>query len=59
MNYERMWLSLKGYLEYLESRGVQQVPPVVVSFQMDVIYDLEDKDDQLENYVVQKQRVGS
>lgn len=49
MNYERMWLSLRGYLEYLESRGVESVSPVVVEHEMDTIYDLEDKDDQIDN----------
>jgi hypothetical protein len=48
-NYERMWCTLKGYLQYLESRGVQSVSPVVVSHEMDTIYDLEDKDDQIDN----------
>jgi hypothetical protein len=47
MNYESMWLSLKGYLQYLESRGVESVSPVVVSDKMDDIYNLEDKDDQI------------
>lgn len=58
ISYERMWLTLKGYLQYLESRGVESISPVVVSHEMDTIYDLEDKDDQLENYVVQTRRLA-
>ena len=49
IDYERRWLMLKAYLQYLESRGVQSVSPVVISHEMDSIDDLEDKDDQLEN----------
>jgi len=49
INYERMWLTLKGYIQYLETRGVAQIPPVAINHTMDMIYDLEDKEDQLEN----------
>lgn len=53
MNYELLWLDLEGWLQWLRSQGVESVSPVIVSDEMANLFNLADKDDQLENMAAQ------
>jgi len=58
MNYERMWLTLKQAMHHLAERETQYLSPETILMLMDNLYDLEDKDDQLENTANALQRAN-
>jgi len=58
MNYERMWLTLKEGMHHLAECETQNLSPETILMLMDNLYDLEDKDDQLQNTADALQRAN-